>query len=81
MNVVPQTGYLDTLALDAAVFENVGYGVSDPVNQPKGPTIEGAGTRRASFSSFDSLTKGLLRLKQNQGFGGTCTGDSGGRSS
>lgn len=76
--VVRQTGYLDALSLSAASFENVGYGVSNPVNAPKGPTVEGAGTRRASFSRFDSLTKGLLKLKQNQGFGGTCTGDSGG---
>jgi secreted trypsin-like serine protease len=78
VNVVGQTGYLDTLPLATATFANVGYGVSEPVNAPKGPTVEGAGTRRVSFSSFNSLTKGLLKLKQNQGFGGTCTGDSGG---
>jgi secreted trypsin-like serine protease len=78
VSVVRQTGYLDTLPLADATFENVGYGVSNPVNAPKGPTVEGAGTRRASYSSFNSLTKGLLKLKQNQSFGGTCTGDSGG---
>lgn len=78
VSVVRQVGYLDGLNLASATFENVGYGVSQPVNQPKGPTVAGAGTRRMSFSSFNSLTNGLLRLKQNQGYGGTCTGDSGG---
>lgn len=77
-NVVRRVGYLGGLSLRGATFENVGYGVSQPVNQPKGPTIAGAGTRRASFSGFNALTTGLLRLKQNQGYGGTCTGDSGG---
>ncbi len=73
---VAPLGYLDTVSLKTATFTNVGYGVSDPVNAPKGPTIEGAGTRRFSTSTFSTLTKGLLKLTESPG--GTCTGDSGG---
>jgi secreted trypsin-like serine protease len=78
VQVVRQVGYLDTLDLKNATFKNVGYGVSEPVNAPKGPVVEGAGTRRASLAGFNSLTKSSLKLTQNKGFGGTCTGDSGG---
>jgi secreted trypsin-like serine protease len=78
VTVVRQVGYLDTLDLKNATFKNVGFGVSQPVNAPKGPVVEGAGTRRASFSGFNALTKATLKLTQNKGFGGTCTGDSGG---
>lgn len=74
--VVRYVGYLDGLRLGSPDFTNVGYGVSNPVNAPKGPVISGAGTRRSSISSFQALTKGFLRLAQK--LGGTCTGDSGG---
>jgi len=78
VQLVRQVGYLDTVELKNALFTSVGYGVSAPVNAPKGPVVEGAGTRRASTSGFNALTKSLLKLTQNKGFGGTCTGDSGG---
>jgi secreted trypsin-like serine protease len=74
--VVSTVGYLDRLDLKKETFTNVGYGVSEPVNAPKGPVVEGAGTRRFSTSGFNSLTKGFLKLAQTPG--GTCTGDSGG---
>jgi hypothetical protein len=75
-------GYLDQVGkqLKDATFTNVGYGVFDPVNHPKGPVEKLDGQRRYSTSGFNALTKQLLRLSQNpsHSLGGTCTGDSGG---
>jgi hypothetical protein len=79
---IAPAGYLDQQGkqLKYATFTNVGYGVFDPVNHPKGPVEQFDGQRRYSTSGFNALTKQFLRLSQNpsHSLGGTCTGDSGG---
>ena len=83
---LPACNLLDQLAaqngLKTATFTNVGYGVQNrfvgggvPFFQDLNPI-----PRMFSFSSFNSLNGGYLRLSQNAstGNGGTCFGDSGG---
>ena len=68
--------------LKEAVFINAGYGVQNRVVGHGVPFFQDLNPvpRMFSFSSFNSLNKGYLRLSQNPstGDGGTCFGDSGG---
>lgn len=83
---LPTCGLLDQLAaqneLQGAVFTNAGYGLQNRVVGGGPPQFEDANPvpRMYSFSSFNALTPGYLRLSQNPatGDGGTCYGDSGG---
>ena len=83
---LPSCNLLDELSaqngLKNASFTNVGYGVQNrqvgggvPFFQDMNPV-----PRMFSFSSFNALNKGYLRLSQNPatGNGGACFGDSGG---
>jgi hypothetical protein len=84
---LPACGLLDQLVaqngLKNAVFTNAGYGLQNrvvggggvPYFQDRNPI-----PRMYSFSGFNSLNGGYLRLSQNPstGNGGTCFGDSGG---
>jgi len=84
--VLPSCGLLDQLVaqngLKTAVFTNVGYGVQNRVVGGGVPFFQDLNPipRMFSFSSFNSLNGGYLRLSQNSstGNGGTCFGDSGG---
>ncbi|HEX5885304.1 MAG TPA: trypsin-like serine protease [Pyrinomonadaceae bacterium] len=84
--VLPSCGLLDQLVaqngLRTAVFTNVGYGVQNRVVGGGVPFFQDLNPipRMFSFSSFNSLNVGYLRLSQNAstGNGGTCFGDSGG---
>jgi hypothetical protein len=83
---LPTCGLLDQLAvqngLRDAVFTNVGYGLQNRVVGGGVPFFQDMNPipRMFSFSSFNSLNGGYLRLSQNPstGNGGTCFGDSGG---
>jgi len=83
---LPACGLLDQLAaqngLKIAVFTNVGYGVQNRVVSGGVPFFQDINPipRMYSFSSFNSLNGGYIRLSQNPstGNGGTCFGDSGG---
>lgn len=83
---LPDCGLLDQLraqnGLKTAVFTNVGYGVQNRVVGGGVPFFQDLNPipRMFSFSSFNSLNKGYLRLSQNPatGNGGACFGDSGG---
>src|SRR5215216_1935949 len=83
---LPTCGLLDQLlaqnALKTATFTNVGYGVQNRVVGGGVPFFQDLNPipRMYSFSSFNSLNGGYLRLSQNNstGNGGTCFGDSGG---
>jgi len=70
---LPTAGLLDSIQLKAATFTNVGYGIHQD-------GVPWDASRWYSVSGFNSLNAGILRTKQNPslGFGGTCTGDSGG---
>lgn len=84
--VLPSCGLLDQLAakngLKNAVFTNAGYGVQNRVVGGGVPFFQDVNPipRMYSFSGFNSLNGGYLRLSQNPstGNGGTCFGDSGG---
>lgn len=84
--LLPACGLLDQLAdrngLKRAVFTSAGYGVQNRVVGHGVPYFQDLNPipRMFSFSSFNSLNKGYLRLSQNPstGNGGTCFGDSGG---
>ena len=84
--VLPSCGLLDQLVaqngLKTALFTNVGYGVQNRVVGGSVPFFQDINPipRMFSFSSFNSLNGGYLRLSQNAstGNGGTCFGDSGG---
>ena len=84
--VLPACGLLDQLVaqngLKNAVFTAVGYGVQNRVVGGGVPYFQDLNPipRMFSFSSFNSLNGGYLRLSQNPstGDGGTCFGDSGG---
>jgi hypothetical protein len=84
--VLPACGLFDQLAaqnaLKTAVFTNVGYGVQNRVVGGGVPFFQDVNPipRMYSFSSFNSLNGGYIRLSQNPstGNGGTCFGDSGG---
>jgi Trypsin len=83
---LPVCGLLDQLVaqngLKEAVFTNVGYGLQNRVVGGGVPFFQDRNPipRMFSFSSFNSLNGGYLRLSQNPstGNGGTCFGDSGG---
>jgi secreted trypsin-like serine protease len=83
---LPACGLLDQLAaqngLKNAVFTAVGYGVQNRVVGGGVPYFQDLNPipRMFSYSSFNSLNGGYLRLSQNPstGNGGTCFGDSGG---
>ena len=83
---LPGCSLLDQLVaqngLKAATFTNVGYGVQNRVVSGGVPFFQDLNPipRMFSFSSFNSLNGGYLRLSQNPstGNGGTCFGDSGG---
>jgi hypothetical protein len=83
---LPTCNLLDQLAaqngLKTAVFTNVGYGLQNRVVGGGLPYFQDVNPipRMYSFSSFNSLNGGYLRLSQNPstGNGGTCFGDSGG---
>jgi Trypsin len=83
---LPTLGLLDRLqaegALANAVFTAVGYGVQNRVVGGGMPFFQDQNPvpRMYSFSSFNSLNGGYIRLSQNPatGNGGTCYGDSGG---
>ena len=83
---LPSCGLLDQLVaqngLKTASFTNVGYGVQNRVVGGGVPFFQDINPipRMFSFSSFNSLNGGYMRLSQNQstGNGGTCFGDSGG---
>lgn len=83
---LPACGLLDQLVaqngLKNAVFTNAGYGVQNRVVSGGVPFFQDLNPipRMFSFSSFNSLNGGYLRLSQNPstGNGGTCFGDSGG---
>jgi hypothetical protein len=84
--VLPSCGLLDQLVaqngLKNAVFTNAGYGLQNRVTGGGVPFFQDLNPipRMFSFSSFNSLNGGYLRLSQNPstGSGGTCFGDSGG---
>lgn len=79
-------GLLDQLVaqngLKTATFTNVGYGLQNRVVGGGVPFFQDLNPipRMFSFSSFNSLNGGYMRLSQNAstGNGGTCFGDSGG---
>jgi len=83
---LPACGLLDQLraqnGLKGAVFTSAGYGVQNRVVGHGVPFFQDLNPvpRMFSFSTFNSLNKGYLRLSQNPstGNGGTCFGDSGG---
>ena len=83
---LPSCELLDQLSaqngLKTATFTNAGYGVQNRVVGGGVPFFQDINPvpRMFSFSSFNSLNKGYLRLSQNPstGNGGTCFGDSGG---
>ena len=83
---LPACGLLDQLVaqngLKNTVFTAVGYGVQNRVVGGGVPFFQDINPipRMFSFSSFNSLNGGYIRLSQNAstGNGGTCFGDSGG---
>ena len=83
---LPTCGLLDQLraqnGLKNTVFNGVGYGVQNRVVGGGVPFFQDVNPipRMYSFSSFNSLNNGYIRLSQNPatGNGGTCFGDSGG---
>ena len=83
---LPSCGLLDQLVaqngLKTATFTNAGYGVQNRIVSGGVPFFQDLNPipRMFSFSSFNSLNGGYLRLSQNPstGNGGTCFGDSGG---
>ena len=84
--VLPSCGLLDRLAakngLKSAIFTNAGYGIQNRVVGGGVPVFQDLNPipRMYSFSSFNSLNGGYIRVSQNPstGNGGTCFGDSGG---
>lgn len=83
---LPTCGLLDQLSsqngLGNAVFTNAGYGLQNRVVGGGVPFFQDMNPipRMFSFSGFNALNGGYLRLSQNPstGNGGTCFGDSGG---
>ena len=83
---LPSCELLDQLVaqngLKTALFTNAGYGLQNRVVGGGIPFFQDLNPipRMFSFSSFNSLNGGYLRLSQNAstGNGGTCFGDSGG---
>lgn len=83
---LPACGLFDQLVaqngMKDAVFVNAGYGLQNRVVGGGVPYYQDVNPipRMYSFSSFNSLNGGYIRLSQNNstGNGGTCFGDSGG---
>jgi secreted trypsin-like serine protease len=82
---IAPVGFLDGLndagALADTLFTNVGYGTAEQIVVPStGPTFPFDGIRKWTTSSFHSLSPEYIHLNQNlnQGWSGTCSGDSGG---
>lgn len=83
---LPPAGLLEELDRDRGLrdkeFTSVGYGLRERTHEPgSGPPLYGAaGVRMFSTQLFRTLTKDRLKLSQNPalGYGGTCSGDSGG---
>ena len=79
VNLIRQLAAQNTLK--SALFTNAGYGVQNRVVSGGVPFFQDLNPvpRMFSFSSFNSLNGGYLRLSQNPstGNGGTCFGDSG----
>jgi hypothetical protein len=83
---LPSCGLLDQLVaqngLKTTTFTNAGYGLQNRVVGGGVPFFQDLNPipRMFSFSTFNSLNGGYLRLSQNPstGNGGTCFGDSGG---
>jgi hypothetical protein len=83
---LPTCGLLDQLAaqngLKSAVFTAAGYGLQNRVVGGGVPYFQDVNPipRMYSFSTFNALNGGYIRLSQNPatGNGGTCFGDSGG---
>jgi hypothetical protein len=83
---LPTAGVLNRLvaanALDGVPFTNAGYGLQNRVVGGGVPYFQDLNPipRMYSFSTFNALNGGYLRLSQNPatGDGGTCFGDSGG---
>jgi len=83
---LPACGLFDQLAaqngLNDAVFTNAGYGLQNRVVGGGVPYYQDLNPipRMFSFSTFNALNGGYIRLSQNPtlGDGGTCFGDSGG---
>jgi hypothetical protein len=83
---LPTCGLLDQLVaqngLKDAIFTAAGYGLQNRVVGGGVPYFQDSNPipRMYSFSTFNSLNGGYLRLSQNPatGNGGTCFGDSGG---
>jgi trypsin len=83
---LPACGLLDQLVaqngLKTSVFTNAGYGLQNRIVSGGVPFFQDLNPvpRMFSFSTFNSLNGGYLRLSQNAttGNGGTCFGDSGG---
>ena len=86
---LPSCGLLDELSarngLKSAIFTNAGYGIQNRVVGGGVPFFEDLNPipRMFSYSGFNALNGGFLRLSQNPatGNGGTCFGDSGGPNS
>jgi hypothetical protein len=84
--VLPSADLLGQMAaqngLKNTVYTAVGYGLQNRVTGGGQPFFQDRNPvpRMYSFSSFDSLNGGYIRLSQNPatGNGGTCFGDSGG---
>jgi len=81
---LPPVGFLDGLraknGLRDATFTAVGYGLLERTVGGGQPVFGESPWRSYATSSFNSMSKDLLRLSQNptRGDGGTCYGDSGG---
>lgn len=83
--VVSEVGYLDALfaageLTPSTEFVSVGYGGTEFINGPGGPTAQYLDTRMYATGTFRALNPGYLRISQNPATGdaGTCYGDSGG---
>lgn len=80
---LPTAGQLDAVghrALDDTDFVVVGYGSEEATRGPGGHTHSGGGARMKAPLGFGALNETRLRLamKESQGHGGACYGDSGG---
>jgi hypothetical protein len=80
---LPSAGQLSAAGsrrLDSADWMVVGYGTEEAHRGPGGQTFPGGGVRLKAPLGFDALNKSWVRLgmRESQGDGGACYGDSGG---
>ncbi len=80
---LPTAGRLDALGsrfLDSSVWTVVGYGTEEASTTVGGQTHPGGGVRLKAELGFDALNDNWVRLamRESQGYGGACYGDSGG---